>query len=87
MIPLEILETIVFGNKGNDTIEGGVGADLINAGRGNGYIKDAGIGADVITHDQGTSVVVQTRVLTPPRLQQRVLMDMLSRLLRTHYKC
>ena len=48
----------LYGNKGNDTIEGGGGADIMNAGRGVGLIKDAGNGADIITHDQGSALVV-----------------------------
>ncbi len=48
----------LIGNGGNDTITGGVGADTMNAGSGSGRIMDAGNGADIITHDAGSSLVV-----------------------------
>ena len=38
---------------------GGGGNDTIITGLGNGYIKDAGDGADTIIHDVGSSVIVQ----------------------------
>ena len=47
------------GYLGNDTIEGGGGADSINGGKGIDYIKDAGNGADIITYDIGSSLVIQ----------------------------
>ena len=47
------------GHLGNDTIQGGGGADSINGGKGIDYIKDAGNGADIITYDIGSSLVIQ----------------------------
>ena len=49
----------LVGNRGTDTLKGAGGADIMNAGKGNGQIADAGNGADVITHDIGTSLVLQ----------------------------
>lgn len=45
---------------GNDTITGGAGADVINAGGGTNTITDAGVGADVITHNTAGATVVAT---------------------------
>jgi Ca2+-binding RTX toxin-like protein len=47
----------IIGSSGSDTITGGAGADRINAGAGTNQITDAGVGADVITHDSVGSTV------------------------------
>ena len=41
-----------------DTLEGGGGADFLNLGGGNNIINDAGNGADIILHDEGSSAVI-----------------------------
>ncbi|UOD50383.1 DUF4214 domain-containing protein [Orrella daihaiensis] len=48
---------VIIGGAGDDTIAGGAGADRLTGGAGDNVITDAGVGADIITHNAANSTV------------------------------